>query len=230
MPDASVTRDGRRFILRPYEPRDRSRVRYICCETGFVGQPQERVFDDRELFADIFSSYWTEYEPENAFVTEVEGVVEGYILGCLDTRLQERVFHEKILPQIYRRAWKRGWLKSAKNRRYLYAMLKSRLRGEFKIPMDRVLKDYPAHLHTNIADPTLRGQGIGKAMMLALFDHLRGRGVPGLHLGTTTHNREAVPFYKHLGFQVMIERRVTFYDHAIPDPPLRLLIFSRRLD
>ena len=92
------TRDGREFNVRSYLPRDRDRVRWVCCETGFLGDPQEGVFIGRKIFADLWSSYWTDLEPESAFVAEVEGRVEGYILGCLDTHRQERVWNKKILP------------------------------------------------------------------------------------------------------------------------------------
>ena len=57
-------------------------------------------------------------------------------------------------------------------------------------------------------------------MMLALFDYLRENNIKGLHLGTTSHNREAVPFYEHMGFSVLWKNRLTCYDHAIDDPPL----------
>jgi hypothetical protein len=56
-------------------------VRRLCCETGFLGKPIDPVFEDRELFADYLTAYYTDVEPEAAFVLEHEGVVKGYLLG-----------------------------------------------------------------------------------------------------------------------------------------------------
>jgi ribosomal protein S18 acetylase RimI-like enzyme len=223
------TRDGRDAVVRKYRPEDRPRVRWICSETGFVGRPQEKIFDGREEFADLWSAYWTDYEPYNAFVGAVGGRVEGYLLGCLDTPRQEKIWSERILPRVGRKMIRNGWFKNALNRQYVAAMLRSRLRGELAMPMNQILPDYPAHLHTNIGDPACRGIGLGKRMMLAYFDLLRQHSVPGVHLGTTDHNREAVPFYERMGFRVLYRNRATIYDHAIDDPPLHILLMGKKL-
>jgi GNAT superfamily N-acetyltransferase len=224
-----LARDGRHWLVRSYRPEDRERVRWICCETGFIGNPQEAVFIGREEFADLWSSYWTDYEPESAFVAEVEGRVEGYILGCLDTPRQEKIWNQAIVPRVARRLLRPAWWKHSINRRFIRAMVRSRLRHEFNAPLRDIIASYPAHLHTNIGDPAMRGLGLGGAMMRALFQYLRQKGVKGVHLGTTSHNRPAVPFYEHVGFQVLHQSRLTLYDHAIPDPPLYLLYMGKTL-
>jgi ribosomal protein S18 acetylase RimI-like enzyme len=33
-----------------------------------------------------------------------------------------------------------------------------------------------------------------------LFEHLRSRGVPGVHLGADPRNKRAIGFYEYLGF------------------------------
>ena len=70
------------FVIRQYRASDRDRVRWLCCETGFLGQPIDPVFEDRELFADFLTNYYLNREPESAFVIEVGGEVRGYLLGC----------------------------------------------------------------------------------------------------------------------------------------------------
>ena len=67
--------------VRPYAPRDRAVVRRLCCETGFLGKPIDPIFEDRELFADYLTAYYTDIEPESSFVLEQDGVVKGYLLG-----------------------------------------------------------------------------------------------------------------------------------------------------
>ena len=73
--------DERKFLIRNYRKEDRATVRRLCCETGFLGDPIDPVFEDRELFADFLTGYYTDWEPESAFVLEVGGEVKGYLLG-----------------------------------------------------------------------------------------------------------------------------------------------------
>jgi GNAT superfamily N-acetyltransferase len=225
---SAVTGDGRRWTVRPYRDADRARVRSICCETGFVGRPMAPVFEGTEEFADLFCSYNTDYEFEHCFVAEVEGRVEGYLLGCPDSSRQDEISARAIMPMIRRKAWRNGWLKSRKNLGFLLRSYRSRLRGELDEPRAEILRDYPAHLHINIADSTLRGQGVGKALMAVYLDHLRGLRVRGVHLGTTDHNLEAISFYNRLGFKVIFKRRITLYDHILP-PPVHHVIYGMDL-
>ena len=48
---------------------------------GVHREPHRPVFEDRRLFADFFTAYYTDWEPESAFVMEVGGEVKGYLLG-----------------------------------------------------------------------------------------------------------------------------------------------------
>ena len=59
-------------VFRKYRPSDRAAVRRLCCETGFIGNPIDPVFEDRELFADFLTAYYTDFEPESAFVVEMD--------------------------------------------------------------------------------------------------------------------------------------------------------------
>src|SRR2546422_8077009 len=69
------------FLIRGYRRSDREAVRKLCCDTGFLGNPIDPVFEDRELFADFLTGYYTDWESESAFVLEVNGEVRGYLLG-----------------------------------------------------------------------------------------------------------------------------------------------------
>src|SRR6187551_1653888 len=71
----------KRFTLRKFQPADRARVRELCCETGFLGNPIDPVFEDRQLFADYLTAYYTDWEPESSFVLLVNGEIRGYLLG-----------------------------------------------------------------------------------------------------------------------------------------------------
>ena len=68
--------------VRPFHVQDREAVRQICADTGFLGQPIDPVFEDRELFADYLTGYYLRFEPESTLVCEVDGRVMGYLMGC----------------------------------------------------------------------------------------------------------------------------------------------------
>ena len=44
------------YIIRSYQPSDREAVRNLCCQTGFLGEPIDPVYEDRELFADFLTT------------------------------------------------------------------------------------------------------------------------------------------------------------------------------
>ncbi len=199
-------------------------MRWICCETGFMGEPIEIFFMGREIFADIWTTYWTDYEPESCFVAEADGRVVGYLLGCVDTFRQERVFKEEIQPKIFRKALLSGFFLHRKNWQFVFRSIRSWLKGEFKAPMKRIIKEYPAHLHINIAPPEYRGKGIGKALMLRYFDYLKGRGVRAVHLVTTSRNKRALGLYYHLGFSELFRSPLTLYEHIVNEPIEKIIM------
>ena len=93
--------------IRPYSPSDRQAIRNICCDTGFMGNPIDPVYIDREAFADFFTRYYTDFEPENALVAVEEDRVIGYLLGCLNykevNRKQLWLILSRTVPKIFGR-------------------------------------------------------------------------------------------------------------------------------
>src|SRR2546423_3771705 len=73
--------DHRPFLIRGYRRSDREAVRKLCCDTGFLGEPIDPVYEDRELFADFLTTYYTDHEQESCFLLEVDGEIRGYLLG-----------------------------------------------------------------------------------------------------------------------------------------------------
>src|SRR5688500_1651353 len=71
----------RHFEIRKLQSGDRERIRALCCETGFLGKAIDPVFEDRELFADYLTAYYTDWEPESSFVLLLNGEIRGYLLG-----------------------------------------------------------------------------------------------------------------------------------------------------
>ena len=72
--------------VRPYRASDRAGVRHLCCETAVGGGPVEPLFPDRDAYADFFTRYYTDFEPESAFVAVADGRVVGYLLASTRPR------------------------------------------------------------------------------------------------------------------------------------------------
>lgn len=64
-------------------------MRHVCCETAVDGGPVEPLFPDRDAYADFFTRYYTDFEPETAFVAErvgEGGEIVAYLIGCTRPR------------------------------------------------------------------------------------------------------------------------------------------------
>src|SRR5207249_6014364 len=82
------------FTIRSYRKSDREAVRKLCCDTGFLGDPIDPVYEDRELFADFLTTYYTDHEPESCFLLELDGEIRGYLLGSRKRSEERRVGKE----------------------------------------------------------------------------------------------------------------------------------------
>ena len=63
---------------------------------------------------------------------------------------------------------------------------------------------FPAHLHIDIM-PEGQSGGWGRKLMETLWERLREVGVPGVFLGVSKMNANAVGFYQHIGFETLEE-------------------------
>jgi ribosomal protein S18 acetylase RimI-like enzyme len=79
----------------------------------------------------------------------------------------------------------------------------------------------------NLADG-YRSGGLGSRLMSVYLDYLRANNVPGLHLGTTSRNKLAIPFYKKWGFQFVSRHPLTMYDGIVPED-VEVLYFVKKL-
>ena len=186
--------------VRPYVTADRERVRSICFETGHMGEPVGWMWSDAESFADMFSGYYTDVEPESAYVVEVDGTVEGYLLGCVDSSRAWDVGSVAARHVLRRGLAVRRGTAGAVWRSVGDAAL-DRVRGRSR-PSDFEFHDpgYPAHLHIDLM-PAARGSGMGRRLVETWFDRLRGHGVAGCHLQTFAENRGGIAFFESVGFR-----------------------------
>jgi hypothetical protein len=166
-------------VIRPYTPADREAVRRICCDTAYRNQGAELYFEDREIHADYWSSYYTDVTPEEVRVIELGGEVIGYLFGCHDSRAHRRAMARRIVPWAIARAlWRlaRGRYKNPVSRRYLRFMLTKAPAEEPRVDIDA----FPAHFHFNVTEAG-RGHRLYTTIVRDFVDRLEARGITRLH-------------------------------------------------
>jgi GNAT superfamily N-acetyltransferase len=202
--------DIERVKIRKYTSEDRQTVRDICCDTGFLGNPIDPIFSDRELFADLFTKYYTDKEPESAFLAECEGEVIGYLLGCKDNKKFRRYFITYvILANLFRLIWRYFTHYHRKDRRYAKWMLFRGLRETPEIPRKA------AHLHFNLKK-NYRGIGIGKKLINTFLEYLRENGIDRVYGGVFSfEGKRTEELYKKLGFKIYDKKKITLWRDII---------------
>lgn len=198
-------------IIRNYEPRDRATVRRLCCETGFLGKPIDPVFEDRELFADYLTAYYTDVEPEAAFVLEQHGEVKGYLLGS-------------------RRPLRHQWYGFFQNLRLFgigmlrYQRYNEATRGFIRWILKNSWREVPAaprrtaHFHFNVL-PEAQKIVTTQAMTNKYFDFLRAHGDKEVFGQVVTfESRRGAKLFERFGFRVVEKREITKYRDKYPEP------------
>ena len=183
--------------MRPYEARDREAVRAICCDTADGGGPVEAFFPDREVFADLLTRYYTDFEPESLWVAESHGRVQGYVSGCLSTRRFHRVLVGRIVWRVLGKAIVRGTLWRREVMRLAWLNLPLGLRWSWGRGVD--LGRYPSHLHVNLA-AGLRGQGVGRRLIAEFCRRAARLASPGVHAHVSEGSPRAMAFFEGEGF------------------------------
>jgi alpha-1,6-mannosyltransferase len=209
LPPALKAKSEREISIRKYHPRDRAAIRTICCDTGFLGRPIDPVFEDRELFADFLTSYYTDREPDSVFVLEMDGRVAGYLCGC---RRPWRRYLQVIslLPRSFARVARRYWKQqySPASRRYLIWLL---ARGHWETPPR---PSGTPHFHLNLL-PDARGLAGTKALVDAFLTYLRQQGETAVYGQMVVYEeRRGDALFSRFGFSVLNRQELTkFRDH-----------------
>jgi ribosomal protein S18 acetylase RimI-like enzyme len=181
--------------VRPFAAADRDQVRHICYVTGYLGDRVDWLYKDAPSFADLFSGYYTDGEPQSALVGERDGVVVGYLLGCVDTAAAwdpARIVGRNIV--------RRGLFFRPGTAGFMWRSVWDAMRGP--VPSASFLDPrWPAHLHIDLL-PSARGMGLGASLVRTFLDRLRDLGVPGCHLETFAENTGALAFFAAMGFSV----------------------------
>ncbi|HEV2391987.1 MAG TPA: hypothetical protein VG146_06445 [Verrucomicrobiae bacterium] len=200
--------------IRPYLDSDRPAIRRLCCDTGFLGNPVDGLFQDRELFADLFTKPYLEYEPEWALVAEVDGRVIGYLLGAVrrnfDFMLMRSGF-ETAAKMVFRLAAGR-YAGHPRSRRFIRWLLTTGFWEQPRHPSNA------AHLHWDL-DKGFRGRGICLRLWTIYEHRLRQAGVKRCYGAFFSYKRrrpESV--YARYGFSVFDRKRTTLFQPEIAEP------------
>src|SRR3989475_8951491 len=196
--------DHRPFLIRGYRRSDREAVRKLCCNTGFLGEPIDPVYEDRQLFADFLTTYYTDWEPESSFVIEIDGEIRGYLLGSRQPlRNQLYSFWQNI--SLFLKALSRYFRYHSKSRRFIRWTL---VHGWREVPA--APRRVP-HFHINLL-PEARKMSTTRALMSAYLSYLYRCGERHVYGQIVTfESRRGEKMFERYGFRVMKRAEVTQY-------------------
>lgn len=198
------------YEVRQYQPQDRERVRWLCCQTGFLGQPIDPIFEDRELFADFLTAYYTDAEPEGAFVLVKDGEVVGYLIG---SRLHGRHRRYQILQFL--RLLPRVLLRYPRYNRHT--------RGYLHWLLGNARKEVPAapdcpHFHINLL-PEAKSIPMTRELMNRFMEFLIEHGEERVHGQIVTFDqRRTTRLFERYGFRLLNRSEITKYRALHPAP------------
>ncbi|MGZ4973570.1 MAG: GNAT family N-acetyltransferase [Limisphaerales bacterium] len=210
--------------IRGYAPKDRNAIRNLCCETGYFGNPVDTLFQDRELFADLFTNAYLDYEPEWGLVAESNGSVIGYLLGSVATNfdsLQMRSGFQTTTKMLLRLAAGK-YSSHPRSRQFIRWLLFSGYWEQPKHPPNA------AHLHFDL-DQNYRGRGIGFRLWHEYEKRLKAAGVKHCYGAFFSHSkRRPETAYARYGFSVYDRRHTTMFQPEVMDP-VEVVCVSKQL-
>ena len=196
--------EAKDFQVRNYHQSDRESVRAICCENGFLGNPIDPVFEDRELFADFLTDYYLKHEPDSAFVVIKDNVAKGYLLGSrrplshqVHRLLESVIYGGKVLSRYlgYRQ----------ESRRFIHWMVAKAWREVPAAP--RTI----GHFHSNLL-PEVKSILVYRQLLETYFRYLHDHGVRQVHAQVVTFDgRRGLKLFERYGFKVLNQSEITKY-------------------
>jgi GNAT superfamily N-acetyltransferase len=203
----------RNIIIRPYCAQDRPAIRRICCDTGFLGNPVETIFTDREIFADLFTEPYLHHESDWAWVAENgEGVI-GYLLGSVSPKFQRALLlsgFQTTMKMLARAATGR-YTNHPRTKKFIRWLLTSGYWEQPKHP------EHAAHLHFDI-QKNYRGAGLAWRLWLTYEEKLRAAGVKccyGAFFSWPKRRPESI--YTRFGFSVYDRKPTTIFQPEISE-------------
>jgi hypothetical protein len=202
--------EDKAFTIRSYRPSDRAAVRRLCCQTGFLGEPIDPVYEDNELFADFLTTYYTDIEPESSFVLEAGGEIRGYLLGSRKPiRNQFYSFRQNF--RLFLRALWRYPRYNQRSRRFIRWMISH---GWREVP---AAPRRTPHFHINL-QPDARKMSTTRSLISAYLSYLYRCGEKHVYGQIVTfESRRGEKMFERYGFKVMNRAEITKYKAFYPE-------------
>ena len=197
------------FTIRSYRETDREAVRRLCCDTGFLGAPIDPVYEDRQLFADFLTTYYTDWEPESSFVIEIDGEIRGYLLGSRKPLLNQLYsFWQNV--SLFLKALTCYFRYNTASRRFVRWIL---MNGWREVPA--APRRVP-HFHINLL-PDARKMSTTRALMSAYLSYLYRCGEKRVYGQIVTfESRRGEQMFERYGFKVLNRAEITKYKAFYP--------------
>ncbi|RKN11119.1 GNAT family N-acetyltransferase [Streptomyces radicis] len=180
--------------IRGYAPGDLEALRDICVRTGLVGGDATGHYADPAILPAIFAEPYAAFDPGLVFVADDGTRAIGYVVATDDSVAFFERFAAEWAPALAERFPAPEGEPATPDDE-----LRDLLHHAGRMLVPGIAAGYPAHLHIDLL-PEGQRRGLGRRLMDALFDALRARGVPGVHLGMSPANTNARAFYDRIGF------------------------------
>ena len=175
---------------------DMAGVYRVCRLTGDLGDDASHLHQDPDLSGHVWAGAYLAQGAGTQLVVVDDAGIAGYLISTDDTLAFDTWAEAEWWPPL----------------RVRYPRIdedtpSGELVRRIHEPEARdpdIVAAYPAHFHIDLLERT-RGAGLGRTLMERLFDELRSRGVPGVHMGVNRRNTNAIGFYEHLGFRTLEE-------------------------
>ncbi len=180
-----------------------------------MGDPIDPLFSDREAFADFFTRYYTDHEPESALVAEDAGTGEvvGYVLGCVRYRYnawkQVELIATRIVPKVVLRFLAGRY--DAPSRAFLRWVVFRSIRETPPAP------ERSGHFHVNFLPRYRTGEG-ARTLLFTFFELAKGWPVRRFYGQIQTRDDRRTTFWTRYGFRELSRRRISKFDAHHPDP------------
>ncbi|HEX7517095.1 MAG TPA: hypothetical protein VF345_07385 [Chthoniobacterales bacterium] len=203
-------KDDKALVIRSYRASDREAVRQLCCQTGFLGEPIDPVYEDHELFADFLTTYYTDKEPESSFILEIDGEIRGYLLGSRKP-LRNQFYSFRQNLGLFVRALARYHGYNDRSRRFIRWMISH---GWREVP---AAPRRTPHFHINL-QPDARKMSTTRALMSAYLSYLYRCGEKRVYGQIVTfESRRGEKMFERYGFRVMNRAEITKYKAFYPE-------------
>jgi hypothetical protein len=196
--------EAKEFQVRKYQAADRDALRAVCCETGFLGNAIDPVFEDRELFADFLTGYYLKHEPDSAFVVTKDQRVQGYLVGS--SAIQKHQLYSVLQAfSCTGRVLCRYSRYKPESRRYIHWILTKAWREVPAAPR------HIGHFHVNLLPP-VRSIAVFRELTETYFRYLYEQGIRQIHAQVVTFDgRRGLKLFERYGFKVLNQSEITKY-------------------